>query len=1285
MKHGDVLAGRFLVERLAGRGGMGKVYRALDQWTGQPVAVKVLPGLSGDAARFMREARLLSSFAHPRIVRHVAHGSISTREPYLVMEWLEGEDLGARLARGPLDLADVGPLIVEVAEALGALHERGIVHRDLKPGNIYLPEGRLVGVKLLDLGIARSDMSSRITDSGILLGTASYMAPEQANGGKHVDARADVFSLGCVLYECLTGERAFDGATFLAILTRILFEEPPSVREKRPELPAPLHDLMARMLSKSPEARPAQGRAVADELRAFDDLVKVATAGTVEATRAPALTGWERRAAAIIFMGPAPAEAAAEAQARDARIAAEAAAHGGRLERLFDGSWVVLLSDAQVATDLAAQAARCALALRRHAEGRRIALALGRSESTGRLALGPAIDRAARRLGDMDAHARSEHIALDESAVGLLDARFEVAAHDGVFFLRGERDLAEPRTLLGKPTPCVGRDRDLDRIEGLFSECVDEAQPTAVLVTAPAGMGKSRLGREIVQRLRMRDEAPSIWMARGELLGAGSALGMLSELVQAASGIRGGDPFSVRREKLRAAVERRVPSRACARVTVFLGEILGVFFPDEGHGQLLAARRDAQLMGELMREAFLDFLRAACEANPVLVLLEDLHWGDGATVGILDAALRELRECRFFVLAFGRPEVRERFPRLWVDRNVQELRLGQLSKKASGELVRHVLGDHVGPETLARIVGLADGNAFYLEELIRRVAEGKGEDLPETVVAMVQSRLAGLDGASRRLLRAASILGETFWAGGISAMLGGVMDTRVGEDCLRNLVEGEVVTKRRESRFAGETEYTFRHALLREGAYAMVTDEDLALGHRIAGEWLERRGESDPLVLAEHFEKGGEGERAAACYLRAALLACWGGDSETAFVHVEQGLAAGASKEVRIKLLGVYCEASAWALRDAEQAVRRADEVLSTALPGSPSWAQAGFMKVAGCAFLGRIDDLVAALPTLLSAEPDPEARSMMITTVTSCSFLLDVVGMLRVGEPALARGFALCADAEATDVAAKATPARYLALRCNYADEDPWRALQYALQALHPSVLGNGRLDETARVHLAVAYTLLGAFSDAESAWGDITLGAFDLGYLSSNRPFVQAWASADRGDLGEARRRAEELVAFGRTSGRALDEGRGRWALAEVLRRAGELERADQEIKAALPMAIPLDQPGMLATLAALRLAQDRPHEALAVAREAMAKYETMRACSMFFRSAFLRVVHAECLQETGNHEAAKAALADAKEWLLAIAAKIGDDRYRKSFLENVPENRRILEFAQGLREGA
>jgi hypothetical protein len=673
---------------------MGEVYRARDRQTGQLVALKLLRDTAPQRiARFEREAEILARLSHPGIVRYLTHGLAGEGHPYLVMEWLEGKELVQVIKHRALTVAETIDLGAALAAALGAAHAQGIVHRDIKPSNIFLVQGELGLPRILDFGIAHLAGDARLTQTGFVVGTLGYMAPEQARSGERVDARADVFSLGCVLFECLTGAPPFAGQHLMAVLAKILFEEAPSVRERRADTPGWLADLVEVMLAKHAGARPADGAAVAEAL------AKRASWRTGDAPAPPpALTGSERRLVSVLLLERARSStASATAPAAGLELMRDVAMrHGGVIEILPDGSASISLVATGVATDLAAGAARCAHSLRERVPARAIAVATGWDDEASRLPTGEVIDRAAWLLG-LEAAVRPPEaatpIVLDEVTAGLLDSRFDLAERtEGGFELRDVREVTgDWRTLLGKPTTCVGRDRELALLEQIFAACAAEPAAQPVLITAAAGVGKTRLVHELLGHVRRSSHPVEIWVGRGDALHAGSTLELLAEALLDAVGIRGGERIDVRRTRIRERVARHVPEPDGSRVAEFLGEIVDTPFPDEDSASLRAARQDPQLLGEQLQSALHDFLRAECAAHPVLLVLEDLHWGDQATVSFVDAALRELADQPFMVLASARPEVDELFPKLWGARGVQQIRLKELSPKASARLVQDPL------------------------------------------------------------------------------------------------------------------------------------------------------------------------------------------------------------------------------------------------------------------------------------------------------------------------------------------------------------------------------------------------------------------------------------------------------------------------------------------------------------------------------------------------------------------------------------------------------------------
>ncbi|WP_433930022.1 serine/threonine-protein kinase PknK [Sorangium cellulosum] len=1287
---GDLVAQRYLIERVAAQGGMGRVYRALDRHTGRPVAVKVLDPEQVDAPRFRREATLLAELLDPRIVRYVDHGETTAGEPYLAMEWLDGEDLASRLRRGQaLGVAESVRLARRAAEALDVAHARGVVHRDVKPGNLFLVGGRPEEVKVIDFGIALVTTDpQRVTRTGASLGTLGYMAPEQARGERALSPRVDVFALGCVLFECLAGRPPFPGDLGLSILARILIEQAPRVAAIAPGIPPALDDLVARMLAKHAAERPRDGREVAEALAALADIEDA----PARAAPGPALTHGEQRVVCVLLVQPrmaatvdidAPTVPMQNEPQEAAPLAALAEAHGARLHPVAGGALVSTLAGSGAATDQAARAARFALALRAALPLSRIALCTGQCAVGDRAPTGEAIDRAAHLL----ARARPAEadaplpVLLDDPTAALLAYRFDARAGPLGIELHDKRAPADTaRTVLGRATPFVGRERELAMLEALVDEVRSEGAVRAVLVTAPPGVGKSRLRRELSRRLRTRGEPHEIWLGRGEPMRSGAPFAIIADALRSGAEISREAPVEERRRRLFARVARRVAPGDARRVAEFLGEVAGVPFPPSV--ELVAARSDPQLMNDHVARAFRDLLAAETEAALTLLVLEDLHWGDLPSVKLVDAMLRGLSERPLVVLALARPEIAERFPRLWSERALVEVRLGAVSRRASERLVRAVAGGAIADEAVARIVARAAGNLLYLEELVRAEVSDRGDALPETVLAMVQARLSAFGDEARRVLRAASVFGLEFRITAVAALLRARVDDVACS--LDELCEREVVIRLGHGR--SEARLAFGHALFREAAYASLTPADRALGHRLAAAWLLSAGEHDALVLAEHYERGELLAEAARSYRLAAEQALRAGDLATALVRAERGAACGAAGEDLGALRCVQAEVHE-ARGERAAAGVRAFEAVELLAEGTAPWLHAAALLIDAWSHAGRIDDVIAWLDRLGGHAPvEREAAEALARALLRGAATMVLAGRPDVADAALAHARVRAAPLAggAPLLAAHLEHAR--GMRSMYRGDlaDAYEAFSAA--AGHRETIGDWRRALRERSNAALALMELGEDAEAEALLrGALSLadrveielvGDYARAYLRQNLGRVLR----QRGDLAEARALAERALAELGGRGAPAREGGIRQSLAETLAAAGDLERALGELSAALDLLRDF-QPLRMEVLGAqadVLLRAGRVAEALAAAREG-ARLLQAECGGMGEGESRLRLVLVLALDAAGEAEEARAALGAAVRSLLARAARIRDPRLRRSFLERVPENARTLALAR------
>ena len=269
MQAGTELAGRYVLEQVLGSGAMGDVWRGTDRQLERPVAVKVMRDRLADPRRFQREARIAARLQHPGIT--VVH-DVGTHDgqPFIVMELLHGSDLAAILGRAPgrrLPVETAVSLIVQAATALQVAHSAHIIHRDLKPANLFRQDSGLL--KICDFGVARIvDATDGLTTAGYAIGTALYMSPEQCEGETQIDGRSDLYSLGCVLHELLTGRPPFPRGKAREIMNQHMNTPPTSLRTLRPDIPNELDTIVLTMLAKKPDDRPDDADGLAATLLA---------------------------------------------------------------------------------------------------------------------------------------------------------------------------------------------------------------------------------------------------------------------------------------------------------------------------------------------------------------------------------------------------------------------------------------------------------------------------------------------------------------------------------------------------------------------------------------------------------------------------------------------------------------------------------------------------------------------------------------------------------------------------------------------------------------------------------------------------------------------------------------------------------------------------------------------------------------------------------------------------------------------------------------------------------
>jgi serine/threonine protein kinase/tetratricopeptide (TPR) repeat protein len=940
-----------------GSGGMATVYRAYQPSMDRHVAIKVIrSSILHDPSlreRFQREARLIARLEHPHLLP-VYDFDGEHEPPYIVMRYLEGGTLKQVQQRGGVPRDELLYILHQVSGALDYAHRQGVVHRDLKPSNVMIDrEGNAF---LTDFGIARSTGGDQeLTGTGIMVGTPGYIAPEQAKGNGTVGKAADVYSLGVMAFELLTGRPPYEHESGFEVILAHLNNPIPKASEREPSLPATVDQVLSRALAKEPEKRHESAAALVEDLtralrikpsnapanlQSMTQTISLDQLAALQAKKDQAETPTnatpsdaQRQMTAVSVDVTEMAEILYETGADAERVRATmdrlwtrfgevAARHGGVVHSRSEETGLVLWGRDRAREDDTERAIRAALDLRDAvlAESRNL---LGKSwEPTDESPLpfaagittGPVLLERESDSGTYTASGAPITLAsrLKDAAPpgGVLVAHETYTLVRGVFTfvprdplrIRGRKEPLEvylvaqvkprafrlkARGIEGVETKMIGREIELRLLQEALTLTLEDGETQVVTVVGEAGVGKSRLLYEFSSWMDLQEQTVWFFQARATQPSMLQPYSLTRDLFSFRFQILDSDPLAMVHEKFAKGVEGFLGAGS-ARKAQFIGQLVGFDFSEQP--EVAAALKDPDSFRAVAQGYLGELFTTASKANPVVIHIEDIHWADDRSLDLVNNLVRENTHLPLFVLCMSRPSLYERRPQWGEGQRFHErIQLEPLSQLSSRRLVRELLKNvpEVPPELRDLVVDRADGNPFYIEELIKALIDDrvilKGDPewsvdttrlstvrVPATLTGVLQSRLDTLPLPLQQMLQRASVVGRIFWDA--SAIHLNRETAGVGADETRAMLEElrdrEMVLQREESGFAGTTEFVFRHAILRDVTYETVVPRQRRAFHKLVGDWLmevggERAGEHT-LLVAEHYTRAEEPTLAAA-------------------------------------------------------------------------------------------------------------------------------------------------------------------------------------------------------------------------------------------------------------------------------------------------------------------------------------------------------------------------------------------------------------------------------------
>jgi len=1286
--------GPYVVKGVIGRGGMGCVYDCVAP-NGDVAAVKVLlPSRTRPdmLRRFAREAAI--RIDHPNVVELKDTGSDADGTPWIAFERLEGESLQERLRRGPLQPAEAVDVITGASNGVAAAHAMDIVHRDLKPANIYIcDDGQ---VKVLDFGIARwAEVEPELTIDKEVLGTPAYLAPEQARAEPDVDERADVWALGVVLYECLTGRRPFKRDSPVATMLALVLDEPRPIRAIAPHVPRRLIEVVSRAMRKTREGRWAGMKALVDALARVD--LSAAT-GELE-VEIPGETG---QAPDLLTRAESPSRSrpsrastgiAVDEKRVVAMLYAANVIDAGSIEKAVVGQggvFVPLLGRKAIGVfggeswegDEIERAARAALMC--HGTAARLSVSSGRATTRdGKGVSGEAV---------MEAEAASaKHldgvVILSETARQLSSTFVVDEVESGVFLLESEKGEFDPED--SPDTPTIGREVETAQLKRALTTCIEEERGSMMVLVGPPGSGKSRMRYEMERMIGELDQNVEVLLGRGAPLRREVSLSLLanalSNYAQHGSHARGwpsvdkGAALEVRQRAVLHIVKQAITDPDDAqRCATFLGSLLGVAM--EQNDELSAALSDARLMADQLQAAIYEFFLALASRGPVVLLLEDLQWGDPASMEMLEGLADRAADYPMMILITARPEIADARPKLFSRHDAVRLDLPRLSTKDVAKLGEAIVGRAISPDVVEAVAERSGGNPLFVEQIIRVLADDGLLDsapdrlpLPRSVEAAVQSRLDHLPGPEKDLCKRAALFGRPFVGPEVEAL------GSLGADRL-------LASLRRRGLFVAgprppdgtPREHRFRTTLVADVAYRMLSDELRRELHRRAARSLGNADRGSSEEIAVHYERGHEPSEAARHYVAAALEAAKRGDNATVLRCGKRAEKLGPPPEQVFPLHMAQAEALGFLGRRDEQGLELAEALHSA--PGDRERARVMIAQATWLMRTSRLDDAAAvAKEGVENADRVGDAELRAFARVRHIAALV-YTGKLEDAELVLLDTHPLLDDLSPHTRAFVVEAQAHLAAAQGDLGQRE-HTFREAAELFRKT--GDVRRAAANESNLADTYNRVGAYEEAEKALRDALDGCRQVGNRLGESYALLNLSYA----LGMLKRidRALRTIEEARALPHVQEDPRLMLTLrlyrARVLLQGiDDPERAAGLGDEASRLAHDAGKAGMVALrVAALAItAQVRLHEgdfelALAASTQAMTGRDELSSIEEDEAEVFL--AHAKALAAAGRAEESQKVVERGLERLRYIAQRIADTSVRARFLNDVPAHKALM----------